>query len=95
VFFLNNEVFQALTVIKGYIKHNCLEPGRFRIQTLSVPVNILESVLLFPFPCDDLTMSSCPGDRHILTKVLSPFDDSADKNPVVRSVVLKLLLKYR
>ncbi|XP_070779019.1 E3 ubiquitin-protein ligase rnf213-alpha [Enoplosus armatus] len=31
---------------------------------------------------------------QILTKVLSPFDDSVDKNPVVRSVVLKLLLKY-
>ncbi|XP_026181025.1 E3 ubiquitin-protein ligase rnf213-alpha-like isoform X2 [Mastacembelus armatus] len=32
--------------------------------------------------------------RPILTKVLSPFDDSVDKNPVVRSVLLKLLLKY-
>ncbi|XP_037649475.1 E3 ubiquitin-protein ligase rnf213-alpha isoform X2 [Sebastes umbrosus] len=34
------------------------------------------------------------ANRQILTKVLSPFDDSVDKNPVVRSVVLKLLLKY-
>ncbi|KAM7386926.1 hypothetical protein PAMA_009514 [Pampus argenteus] len=33
-------------------------------------------------------------NRQILTKVLSPFDDSVDKNPVIRSVVLKLLLKY-
>nr|XP_043906230.1 E3 ubiquitin-protein ligase rnf213-alpha isoform X2 [Solea senegalensis] len=33
-------------------------------------------------------------NRQVLTKVLSPFDDSVDKNPVVRSVVLKLLLKY-
>uniref|UniRef100_UPI003AABD3E1 E3 ubiquitin-protein ligase rnf213-alpha n=1 Tax=Centroberyx gerrardi TaxID=166262 RepID=UPI003AABD3E1 len=33
-------------------------------------------------------------NRQILTKVLSPFDESVDKNPVVRSVVLKLLLKY-
>ncbi|XP_062875116.1 E3 ubiquitin-protein ligase rnf213-alpha [Trichomycterus rosablanca] len=33
-------------------------------------------------------------DRTFLTKALSPFDDSVDKNPVVRSVVLKLLLKY-
>lgn len=33
-------------------------------------------------------------NRQILTKTLSPFDDSVDKNPVVRSVVLKLLLKY-
>uniref|UniRef100_A0A665VK89 Uncharacterized protein n=1 Tax=Echeneis naucrates TaxID=173247 RepID=A0A665VK89_ECHNA len=32
--------------------------------------------------------------RQILTKELSPFDDAVDKNPVVRSVVLKLLLKY-
>uniref|UniRef100_A0A669EGJ6 RING-type E3 ubiquitin transferase n=1 Tax=Oreochromis niloticus TaxID=8128 RepID=A0A669EGJ6_ORENI len=31
---------------------------------------------------------------QIFTKALSPFDDSVDKNPVVRSVVLKLLLKY-
>ncbi|RXN36446.1 E3 ubiquitin-protein ligase RNF213-alpha-like protein [Labeo rohita] len=34
-------------------------------------------------------------DQRFLTKALSPFDDSVDKNPVVRSVVLKLLLKYR
>ncbi|XP_070836494.1 E3 ubiquitin-protein ligase rnf213-alpha [Chaetodon trifascialis] len=34
------------------------------------------------------------GNRQMLSKVLSPFDDSVDKNPVVRSVVLKLLLKY-
>lgn len=34
-------------------------------------------------------------NRQVLTKILSPFDDSVDKNPVVRSVVLKLLLKYR
>ncbi|XP_029997116.1 E3 ubiquitin-protein ligase rnf213-alpha-like isoform X2 [Sphaeramia orbicularis] len=33
-------------------------------------------------------------NRQVLTKILSPFDDSVDKNPVVRSVVLKLLLKY-
>lgn len=36
-----------------------------------------------------------PGEQQTLTKVLSPFDDSVDKNPVVRSMVLKLLLKYR
>ena len=29
------------------------------------------------------------------TKSLSPFDDVVDKTPVIRSVVLKLLLKYR
>ncbi|XP_068434126.1 E3 ubiquitin-protein ligase rnf213-alpha isoform X2 [Clinocottus analis] len=40
------------------------------------------------------TVSILGGNRQILTKVLSPFDDSVDRNPVVRSVVLKLLLKY-
>ncbi|CAJ1075083.1 E3 ubiquitin-protein ligase rnf213-alpha [Xyrichtys novacula] len=34
------------------------------------------------------------GKQQVLTKALSPFDDSVDKNPVIRSVVLKLLLKY-
>ncbi|TRY85502.1 hypothetical protein DNTS_016006 [Danionella cerebrum] len=40
--------------------------------------------------------SAMPHGREsrFLTKALSPFDDCVDKNPVVRSVVLKLLLKY-
>ncbi|XP_078081837.1 E3 ubiquitin-protein ligase rnf213-beta [Mustelus asterias] len=33
-------------------------------------------------------------DRQYRTRTLSPFDDSVDRNPVVRSIVLKLLLKY-
>ncbi|MGH0119424.1 UNVERIFIED_CONTAM: hypothetical protein FKN15_024167 [Acipenser sinensis] len=33
-------------------------------------------------------------DGKFHTKALSPFDDSVDRTPVVRSVVLKLLLKY-
>ncbi|XP_019201510.1 E3 ubiquitin-protein ligase rnf213-alpha isoform X1 [Oreochromis niloticus] len=32
--------------------------------------------------------------KQIHTKVLSPFEESPDKNPVVRSVILKLLLKF-
>uniref|UniRef100_A0A8C8S421 RING-type E3 ubiquitin transferase n=1 Tax=Pelusios castaneus TaxID=367368 RepID=A0A8C8S421_9SAUR len=32
--------------------------------------------------------------RTVYTKLLSPFDDVVDKTPVIRSVVLKLLLKY-
>ncbi|KAM9843458.1 E3 ubiquitin-protein ligase rnf213-alpha-like [Aulostomus maculatus] len=40
------------------------------------------------------TVSILRGQRTIRTKELSPFDDSVDNNPVVRSVVLKLLLKY-
>ncbi|KAM3618897.1 uncharacterized protein V6R79_000067 [Siganus canaliculatus] len=34
------------------------------------------------------------GHEQIQTKDLSPFDESPDKNPVVRSVILKLLLKF-
>ncbi|XP_074524614.1 E3 ubiquitin-protein ligase rnf213-alpha-like [Halichoeres trimaculatus] len=33
-------------------------------------------------------------NSQIQTKDLSPFDESPDKNPVVRSVILKLLLKF-
>ncbi|XP_071394340.1 E3 ubiquitin-protein ligase rnf213-alpha-like, partial [Centroberyx affinis] len=33
-------------------------------------------------------------EHQIHTKDLSPFDESLDKNPVVRSVILKLLLKF-
>uniref|UniRef100_A0A674JMV9 RING-type E3 ubiquitin transferase n=1 Tax=Terrapene triunguis TaxID=2587831 RepID=A0A674JMV9_9SAUR len=32
--------------------------------------------------------------RTVYTKLLSPFDDVVDKTPIIRSVVLKLLLKY-
>ncbi|XP_068833610.1 E3 ubiquitin-protein ligase RNF213 [Capricornis sumatraensis] len=35
-----------------------------------------------------------PQRRREHTKSLSPFDDVVDKTPVIRSVVLKLLLKY-
>ncbi|XP_039201899.1 E3 ubiquitin-protein ligase RNF213-like isoform X2 [Crotalus tigris] len=34
------------------------------------------------------------GPENLHTKSLSPFDDVVDKAPVIRSVVLKLLLKY-
>ncbi|KAH0629366.1 hypothetical protein JD844_011399 [Phrynosoma platyrhinos] len=34
------------------------------------------------------------GDSSVHTKSLSPFNDVVDKTPVIRSVVLKLLLKY-
>ncbi|XP_062976188.1 E3 ubiquitin-protein ligase RNF213-like [Elgaria multicarinata webbii] len=34
------------------------------------------------------------GNSTVHTKSLSPFDDVVDKTPVIRSVVLKLLLKY-
>uniref|UniRef100_A0A8C2YVV7 Ring finger protein 213 n=1 Tax=Cyclopterus lumpus TaxID=8103 RepID=A0A8C2YVV7_CYCLU len=35
-----------------------------------------------------------PEHKQIHTKDLSPFDESPDRNPVVRSVILKLLLKF-
>ncbi|KAM8945658.1 LOW QUALITY PROTEIN: E3 ubiquitin-protein ligase RNF213 [Pelodytes ibericus] len=40
---------------------------------------------------------ACPIDQsgeRKYTKDLSPFDDAVDKTPVIRSVILKLLLKY-
>ncbi|XP_062387528.1 E3 ubiquitin-protein ligase rnf213-alpha [Sardina pilchardus] len=40
------------------------------------------------------TLQAVGRKQPILTKALSPFDESVDQNPVVRSVVLKLLLKY-
>uniref|UniRef100_A0A3P8VZZ7 RING-type E3 ubiquitin transferase n=1 Tax=Cynoglossus semilaevis TaxID=244447 RepID=A0A3P8VZZ7_CYNSE len=40
------------------------------------------------------TVPNHKGNTHVRTKMLSPFDECMDKNPVVRSVVLKLLLKY-
>ncbi|KAL2100664.1 hypothetical protein ACEWY4_002425 [Coilia grayii] len=40
------------------------------------------------------TLPTITCNKRILTKALSPFDDTVDRNPVVRSVVLKLLLKY-
>uniref|UniRef100_A0A4W4H2I6 RING-type domain-containing protein n=1 Tax=Electrophorus electricus TaxID=8005 RepID=A0A4W4H2I6_ELEEL len=39
-------------------------------------------------------LSSLPVHSRILTKALSPFDECVDRNPIVRSMVLKLLLKY-
>jgi hypothetical protein len=66
-----------------------------------------QSELLFPYTwnprasaqlCAVTLHSTClllvSGHREH-TKCLSPFDDVVDKTPVIRSVVLKLLLKYR
>lgn len=38
---------------------------------------------------------SLAAEHREHTKSLSPFGDVVDKTPVIRSVVLKLLLKYR
>ncbi|XP_039595909.1 E3 ubiquitin-protein ligase rnf213-alpha isoform X2 [Polypterus senegalus] len=50
----------------------------------------LLSLLIFQTETRSLFKKGC----EFFTKSLSPFDDSVDKNPVVRSIVLKLLLKY-
>lgn len=38
---------------------------------------------------------SLAAEHREHTKSLSPFDDIVDQTPVIRSVLLKLLLKYR
>lgn len=58
--------------------------------------SFMEPILLAAF----LTCPSHPfciaTDRPAAyTKLLSPFDEEVDKTPVIRSVMLKLLLKYR
>ncbi|KAJ8358085.1 hypothetical protein AAFF_G00035150, partial [Aldrovandia affinis] len=56
-----------------------------------------EGVILQLLSCLMVEVGPIPliRDRcQILTKALSPFCESVDRNPVVRSVVLKLLLKY-
>ncbi|CAK6438595.1 unnamed protein product [Pipistrellus nathusii] len=60
-------------------KDNC-PPSRDVVQALLA--------LLFT----EKTLLRDPPQSH--TKSLSPFDDVVDKTPVIRSVVLKLLLKY-
>ncbi|KAK7926008.1 hypothetical protein WMY93_008318 [Mugilogobius chulae] len=52
---------------------------------------------LLSFLIHETTPSVIPGAQRksqIVTKEFSPFDESLDKSPVVRSVVLKLLMKY-
>ena len=41
------------------------------------------------------TAPSLVAEHREHTKSLSPFEDVVDKTPVIRSVLLKLLLKYR
>ncbi|TNM97227.1 hypothetical protein fugu_015383 [Takifugu bimaculatus] len=83
--------------------------ARFRKQCNAFFIDLVTSVCFKDNspPCSDVIRhllsfliveaKSVPllqGKCKTLTKMLSPFDDSVDKNPVVRSVVLKLLLKY-
>ncbi|XP_078510203.1 E3 ubiquitin-protein ligase RNF213 isoform X2 [Lissotriton helveticus] len=54
-----------------------------------VILQLLSLLFLNKELCDAIS-----ANRTNLTKSLSPFDDSVDKSPVIRSVILKLLLKY-
>ncbi|XP_023555015.1 E3 ubiquitin-protein ligase RNF213 [Octodon degus] len=55
--------------------------------------NVIDSLLSLLFIQKGILRE--PAQRHREhTKSLSPFDDIVDKTPVIRSVVLKLLLKY-
>lgn len=73
--------------------------GTFQSKLLSArrPKSILASSSDF-FVSDvnnELPPLSLVEGHREHTKSLSPFDDVVDKTPVIRSVVLKLLLKYR
>ncbi|XP_021565820.1 E3 ubiquitin-protein ligase RNF213, partial [Carlito syrichta] len=54
---------------------------------------VIESLLSLLFVQKDL-LRNAPQKHREHTKSLSPFNDVVDKTPVIRSVVLKLLLKY-
>ncbi|KAF7459835.1 Hypothetical predicted protein [Marmota monax] len=55
--------------------------------------NVIDGLLSLLFVQKEL-LRDAPQRYQEHTKSLSPFDDAVDKTPVVRSVVLKLLLKY-
>ncbi|XP_034881723.1 E3 ubiquitin-protein ligase RNF213 isoform X2 [Mirounga leonina] len=54
---------------------------------------VIDVLLNLLFVQKELLRDTSPRHREH-TKSLSPFDDVVDKTPVIRSVVLKLLLKY-
>ncbi|XP_053426621.1 E3 ubiquitin-protein ligase RNF213 isoform X2 [Nycticebus coucang] len=54
---------------------------------------VIDSLLSLLFVQKEL-LRHTPQRQREHTKSLSPFDDIVDKTPVIRSVVLKLLLKY-
>ncbi|XP_006869704.1 PREDICTED: E3 ubiquitin-protein ligase RNF213 [Chrysochloris asiatica] len=55
--------------------------------------DVIEALLSLLFVQKEL-LREAPQRHREHTKSLSPFDDVVDKTPVIRSVVLKLLLKY-
>ncbi|XP_048346006.1 E3 ubiquitin-protein ligase RNF213-like isoform X2 [Sphaerodactylus townsendi] len=55
---------------------------------------VIEELLRLLFAHKATLRGGQRGQSTVHTKSLSPFDDVVDKTPVIRSVVLKLLLKY-
>nr|XP_034493275.1 E3 ubiquitin-protein ligase RNF213 [Marmota flaviventris] len=55
--------------------------------------SVIDGLLSLLFVQKEL-LRDAPQRHREHTKSLSPFDDAVDKTPVIRSVVLKLLLKY-
>lgn len=53
------------------------------------------TLLLFSLTCQSCLFLISTDHPAIYTKLLSPFNDEVDETPVIRSVMLKLLLKYR
>ncbi|XP_074870414.1 E3 ubiquitin-protein ligase RNF213 isoform X2 [Carettochelys insculpta] len=55
---------------------------------------VIGELLSLMFVCREPLRIGASNHRTVYTKLLSPFDDVVDKTPIIRSVVLKLLLKY-
>ncbi|KAL8163441.1 UNVERIFIED_CONTAM: hypothetical protein K2H54_021285, partial [Gekko kuhli] len=55
---------------------------------------VIQELLKLLFAHKEVLRGCQEGKPSVHTKSLSPFDDVVDKTPVIRSVVLKLLLKY-
>ncbi|XP_063048556.1 E3 ubiquitin-protein ligase rnf213-alpha-like, partial [Engraulis encrasicolus] len=94
-----SEEKQALISCYSHFRQRCnaffialVSSGCFRHDT--PPSREVICHLLSFLMADAGTITTTSNKSGMLTKALSPFDDEVDKNPVVRSVILKLLLKY-
>ncbi|KAM7069332.1 E3 ubiquitin-protein ligase RNF213 isoform 2-T4 [Molossus nigricans] len=83
----------------AYFRHLCTSFFVDLVSTMCFKDNcpphkdVVEALLSLLFVQKTL-LRDAPQRHCELTKSLSPFDDVVDKTPVIRSVVLKLLLKY-
>lgn len=59
-------------------------------------LSLMELILLpLSLTCQTCLFLISTDHPAIYTKFLSPFNDEVDEIPIIRSVMLKLLLKYR